>query len=78
MTKGLTSIRNNTPSKKEKYKNEKIKRKLYTDNMNWNDWKYQLNWNRLEWVNPRSKTARKKTYSTSSKSLSLSPVTVTR
>ena len=23
-------------------------------NQNWNDWKFQIYWNKLEWVNPRS------------------------
>ena len=31
-----------------------IKNKLFRSNMLWNDWKFQLNWNMLEWVNPKS------------------------
>ena len=23
-------------------------------NQSWNDWKFQIHWNKLEWVNPRS------------------------
>ena len=22
-------------------------------NQNWNDWKFQIHWNKLEWLNPR-------------------------
>ena len=22
-------------------------------NQNWNDWKFQIHWNKLEWVHPR-------------------------
>ena len=29
-------------------------KKLYEANQWWNDWKFQLHWNKLEWVNPRS------------------------
>ena len=24
------------------------------ENKNWNDWKFQINWNKLDWVNPIS------------------------
>ena len=33
----------------------------------WNDWKYQLHWNMLEWVDPKSTTKRVKQFSVSSK-----------
>ena len=36
----------------------KIKINVYTDDRNWNDWKFQIHWNMLEWVDPRSKTVR--------------------
>ena len=32
----------------------------------WNDWKLQLHWNMLEWVNPKSTTKRVKPFSVSS------------
>ena len=67
MKKGLPPLRRQNLSKKAKEKYDKIKRKLYTANRNWNDWKLQLYWNKLEWVNPRSKIKGKKTYSNSSK-----------
>ena len=25
------------------------------ENQNWNDWKFQIYWNKLEWVNTRSR-----------------------
>ena len=32
---------------------------MQTANQNWNDWKFQINWNKLEWVNPRNCNERK-------------------
>ena len=29
-------------------------KKLYEANRYWNDWTFQLYWNKIEWVNPRS------------------------
>ena len=29
-------------------------KKLYEDNKWWNDWKFQLHWNNLEWLDPRT------------------------
>ena len=55
MTKGLTRIRKQALSKKAQDKNDKIKGKINTANSNSNDWKFQLYWNKLEWVHPRSK-----------------------
>ena len=33
---------------------DKIKRKLTEVNQYFNDWKFKIHWNKLEWVNPRS------------------------
>ena len=33
----------------------------------WNDWKFQLHWNMLEWVDPKSKPKKVKPFSVSSK-----------
>ena len=54
-TKRLPPIRKQTLSKKVHEKNDKIKWKLHTANRNWNDRKFQLHLNKLEWVNPRYK-----------------------
>ena len=56
MTQGLPPIRKKTLSKKAHEKNDIIKRKLHTANRNLNGWGFQLDWNKLEWVNTRSKT----------------------
>ena len=59
--KGLPAIRKSKLRKKIQYKEIEIK--LYADDKWWNDWKLQLYWHKLEWVNPRNKTKRIKTYS---------------
>ena len=38
----------------------KLKKNIQTANQNGSDWKLQINWNMIEWVNPRSKIVRKK------------------
>ena len=48
-------------SKKSQEKEDKIT-KLYEANNCWDDWKFQLHWNKLEWVNPISQTKRNKTF----------------
>ena len=35
----------------------------------WNDWKLQLHWNMLEWVDPKTTPKRVKPFSVSSKKL---------
>ena len=42
-------------SKKSQEKDREIKKKLYTPDRNWNYCKFQLRWNKLEWVNTRGK-----------------------
>ena len=54
VTKRIPPLRIQKLSKKAKNKYDKIKKKLYTANMNWNYWKFKLYRNKLEWVNPRS------------------------
>ena len=36
-------------------------------NQNWNDWKFQINWNKLDWVNPRSRIEQNNPFCASSK-----------
>ena len=45
---------------------------MYESNRWWNDWKSQLNWNKLEWVDPKSTLKRVKPHSVSSKQLYIS------
>ena len=59
MTKWIPPIKKQTLNKKAQEKNDKIKRELHTDNSNWNDCRFQLHWNKLDWVNTRSKIVRK-------------------
>ena len=44
-----------------------LKNKLFQYNRWWNDWKFQLHWNMLEWVDPKSTPKRVKSFSVSSK-----------
>ena len=62
ITKGLPPLRRPKLSKKSQEKDDEIKKKLYTYNRNWNDWRFQLYRNKLEWVNPRSETKIKNPY----------------
>ena len=55
---------NVSKNSQEKYDKKKY---LHTANRNWNDWKFQIHLNMLEWVNSRSKIVIRETYSTSSR-----------
>ena len=46
--------------KKAQEKEDEIKRKLHKSNQDWNVWKFQIHWNKLEWVNTRSGNEHKK------------------
>ena len=37
-------------------------KKLYEANKWWNDWKFQLNWHKLEWVDPKYNLKRVKPF----------------
>ena len=50
--------------KEEDYMNIKI----HKNNQDWNDWKFQVHWNKLEWVNPSSRVERKHSFCVSFKS----------
>ena len=39
---------------------------LQQSHQHWNDWKFLINWNDLEWVFPRSQNLKKKPFCTSS------------
>ena len=66
ITKGLPPLRRPKLSKKSQEKEDDIKH-IYEDNRYWNDWKFQLHWNKIERVNPRSQIKSLKPYSVSSK-----------
>ena len=44
-----------------------IKNELFQSNMCWNYWRFQLHWNILEWVDPKTTPKRVKPFSVSSK-----------
>ena len=60
--KGLPPLKRTKISKKAHKRHDLIKNKLFVSNMWWNDWKFQLHWNMLEWVDPKSKTKRVKPF----------------
>ena len=66
-TKGLPPLRRPKLSKIAQEKVDEIIKNIYEANRHWNDCKFQLHWNKLEWVNPRSKDKRTQPYSVSSK-----------
>ena len=55
LSQKLPPLNKNKLSKKSQEKEDKIKIHLQTANQNWNDWKFQIHWNKLEWVNPRNR-----------------------
>ena len=67
--KGLPPLKRTKPSKKAQERHDLIKNKLFVSNMWWNDWKFQLHRNMLEWVDPKSTPKRVKPFSISSKKL---------
>ena len=56
-------------SKNTQGKQDGIHKELYEANKWWNDWRFQLYWNNIEWVNPRSLIKRDKPYSVSSETI---------
>ena len=66
-SRGLTPLKRTKPSKKAQERQDYIQKKLYESNRWWNDWKFQLHWNKLEWVDPKSTPKRVKLFSVSSK-----------
>ena len=51
--RGLPPLKRTKLSKKTQESQDYIKKKLYESNRWWNDWKFQLHWNKLEWVGPK-------------------------
>ena len=60
ITKGLQPLRRLKLSKKAQEKDDEIKKKVYKYYTHYNDWRFQLHWNKLEWFCPKSKIKRKK------------------
>ena len=58
-------------SKKPQKEDDEINRKLHKANEYWNDWKFKIHWNKLEWVNPRSRDEIKNPFCVSSRKIVL-------
>ena len=54
-------------NKKSQERQDYIQKKLYESNGWWNDYIFQLYWNKLEWVDPKSTPKRVKPFSVYSK-----------
>ena len=65
--KKLPPLKRTKLGKKAQEREDLIKNELFISNMLWNDWKFQLHWHMLEWVNPKSTPKRVKPFSVSSK-----------
>ena len=62
----LSPLKKSKLSKKPQKEEDEIKRKLTEANQYWNDWKFQIHWNKIEWVNPRSQDEQKNPFFVSS------------
>ena len=65
----LPPLKKRKLSKKSQKEEDKIKRRLTEANQEWCDWKFQIHWNKLEWVNPRIRDERKNPFCASKKSM---------
>ena len=63
----LPPLKKRILNKKTQKQEDEIKRKLTEANKYWNDWKFQIHWNKIEWVNPRSCDEQKNPFCVSSK-----------
>ena len=52
--RGLPPLKRTKLSKKAQERQDVIKNKLYEANRWWKDWEFQLHWNKLERVDPKS------------------------
>ena len=63
--RGLPPLKGTKLSTKAQERQDVIQKKLYEANRWWNDWRFQLHWNNLEWVDPKSNPKRVKSFSVS-------------
>ena len=68
----LTPLKRTKLIKKAQERQDYIQNKLHESNRWWNDWKFQLHWNKLEWVDPKYTPKTVKPFSVSSKKLYIS------
>ena len=59
INKKLPPLKKQQQRKISQDKEDKIERNLQMSNQTWNVWKFQIHWNKLEWVNPRNISERK-------------------
>ena len=71
LNENLLPLKKRKLSKKAQVKEEKIKINPQMENQNWNDRKFQIYWNKLEWGNPRSHNEQKNPFFVSSKKFCL-------
>ena len=69
IAKGLPPLSRTKLSKKAQENQDEIQKKLYEASKCWNDCKFQLQWHKLEWVDPKSTPKIDKYYYVSSKQL---------
>ena len=60
--RGLPPLRRTRLSKKSQERQDEIQKKLYEANKLWNDCKFQLHWNKLEWVDRKSNPTKVKPF----------------
>ena len=70
--RGLPPSKKEKISKKAQERQDVTQKKIYEANRWWNDWKFQLHWNKLEWVDPKSTPKIVKPISVSSKKFYMS------
>ena len=51
----LPPLKKRKLSKKTQKEKDEINIRVTEANKMWNDWKFQMHWNKIEWVNPRSR-----------------------
>ena len=67
LSEKLPLLKKRKLSKKSEEKEDGTKIKLHKANQDWNDWKFQIHWNKLWWVYPRSHDELKNRFCVSSK-----------
>ena len=53
LSQSLPTLNKRKLIKKAQENKDEIKINLHKANQSWNDWKFQIHWNKLEWQNPK-------------------------
>ena len=59
LSQNIPSLEKSKLSKRSQKEEDEINKRLTDANQMWNDWKFQIYWNKIEWVNPKSRDERK-------------------